>query len=440
MNRFPSIRAEVQHYVFRNVIATLGTSLYVIIDTLFISIAAGALGLTALNLVLPLFNVFNGIGLLLGVGGATIFSLNKVMHPERIKNLYSQLIVFAAIFGIALAILLDIFAVPVVNFLGANDQTRQLAAIYLRICAWSAPLVMCNYISINFIRNDGNPTLTMKATLTETLSVVLIDWFFIFGCGLKMEGAAIAVLFSPLISLIVLSRHRHFKGRQLRLQFCRPQSRTIRRAAKLGTAAALNELSTGVSIYFFNHVLLQLANNYAVAAYGVISNIALVTLAIANGVALGVQPIASREYGQQHFQSVAHALKTGMVITLALATVSFIILLTFKLPIIEVFNTAHSAQLVHYASVGLPLYFTSVFFSALNLLFILFLTAINAARASFTLSLLRGYIILLPMILILARFAGINGVWLAVPVSELLVCVIAIILIAQRLHQFHAQN
>lgn len=121
MNRFPSIQAEVRHYVFRNVIATLGTSLYVIIDTLFISIAAGALGLTALNLVLPLFNVFNGIGLLLGVGGATIFSLNKVMHPERIKDLYSQLIVFAASFGIILALLLDIFAVPVVNFLGADD-------------------------------------------------------------------------------------------------------------------------------------------------------------------------------------------------------------------------------------------------------------------------------------------------------------------------------
>lgn len=438
MNSTQAIQGEVRHYVVRNVVATLGMSLYVLIDTLFISIAAGALGLTTLNLVLPLFNVFNGVGLLLGVGGATIFSLNKVLHPERIRDLYSQLIIFTATLGIVLAVLLNVFATPVVNFLGANDQTRRMAIIYLRICAWSGPLYMCNYISINFIRNDGNPTLTMKATLTETLSVIVIDWFFIFGCGLKMEGAALAVLFSPLISLIVLSRHRHFAGRQLQLHWARPQLANLGRSAKLGVAAALNELSTGVSIYFFNHVLLQLANNYAVAAYGVISNIAIVVLAIANGVALGVQPIASREYGQHHFTNVTTALKMGTLITLLLATISFVILVTFKLPIIEAFNTAHSAQLVSYARVGLPIYFTSTFFSALNLLFILFLTAINAARASFTLSILRGYVILLPAILILAALVGINGVWSAVPVTEFLVCIIASLLVRQRIKQFNA--
>ena len=438
MNSTQAIQGEVRHYVVRNVVATLGMSLYVLIDTLFISIAAGALGLTTLNLVLPLFNVFNGVGLLLGVGGATIFSLNKVLHAERIRDLYSQLIIFAATLGIVLAVLINVFATPVVNFLGANDQTRRMAIIYLRICAWSGPLYMCNYISINFIRNDGNPTLTMKATLTETLSVIVIDWFFIFGCGLKMEGAALAVLFSPLISLIVLSRHRHFAGRQLQLHWARPQLANLGRSAKLGVAAALNELSTGVSIYFFNHVLLQLADNYAVAAYGVISNIAIVVLAIANGVALGVQPIASREYGQHHFTNVTTALKMGTLITLLLATISFVILVTFKLPIIEAFNTAHSAQLVSYARVGLPIYFTSTFFSALNLLFILFLTAINAARASFTLSILRGYVILLPAILILAALVGINGVWSAVPVTEFLVCIIASLLVRQRIKQFNA--
>lgn len=435
MGTFSSVRAETCHYVFRNIVATLGMSLYVLIDTLFISIAAGALGLTTLNLVLPLFNIFNGTGLLLGVGGATIFSLNKVLHPQKVADLYSQLVTFAIFFGLVLAILLNVFATPVVNFLGADDQTRQLAITYMRICAWSGPLYMCNYISINFIRNDGNPTLTMKATLTEALSVILIDWFFIFGCGLKMEGAALAVLFSPMISLLVLSHHRHFAGRQLHLHFCWPHWRTLGQAAKLGLAAALNELSTGVSIYVFNRVLLALANNYAVAAYGVISNIAIITLAIANGVALGVQPVASREAGQGHGHNATSALKTGMVITLLLAAASFIILLTFKTPIINLFNTAHSSQLVHYAITGLPLYFTSVFFSALNLLFILFLTATNAARASFVLSLLRGYIILLPTILILAKYAGIKGVWLAVPVTEIIVCVIGAVFTIQRLHQ-----
>lgn len=430
------INHEVRHYVTRNVVATLGLSLYVIIDTLFISIAAGALGLATLNIVLPIFSLFNATGLLLGVGGATIFSLNKVLHPERVKDLFSELMTFAAVFGTLVAVLLTIFPRPVVDFLGADAQTRQMAITYLRIAAWSGPLYMCSYISVNFIRNDNNPTLTMKATLTETLAVILIDWFFIFGCGLKIEGAALAVLFSPMISLLVLTRHRHFAGRQLTLHWQRPQLKSLARAAKLGVAAALNELSNGVSIYFFNHVLLQLANNYAVAAYGVISNTAIVVLAIANGVALGVQPIASREFGEGHLANVTQALKRGSLITLALAAINFTILMVFKTPIIALFNTDHSAQLASFANTGVPIYFTGIFFIAMNLMMILFLTAINMPRASFALSLLRGYAILLPAILLMAQFFGINGVWAAVPFTEGVVFVIGITIIIQRLRKW----
>lgn len=431
-----SITKEVFHYVSRNIVAMVGTSVYVLIDTLFISIAAGALGLTALNLALPIFNFFNAFGLLLGVGGATIFSLNKVLHPERIESLYSSLMISAAAFGITLAILIDLFSVGIVDFLGANDATRQLAITYVRIVAWCGPLVMCNYISINFIRNDGNPTLTMMATVIETTSVVVIDWFFIFCLGLKMEGAAIAVIFSPAISLFVLSFHRKFKGRKLHLHLVCPSFKLIIHSARLGAAAALNELSTGVSVFFFNHVLLTLANNYAVAAYGVISNIAIVVLAIANGVALGVQPVASREFGEHHFSNTAQALRIGIMITLALASIEFIVLVVFKYPIIGIFNTQNSLQLIHYAEVGLPIYFTSAFFSALNYLFILFLTATNAARASFALSVLRGYLILLPLIFILPIFLGINGVWAAVPVTELIVTIVGAVLVKQRVTQF----
>ena len=142
---------------------------------------------------------------------------------------------------------------------------------------------MCNYITINFVRNDGNPSLTMMATLTETVCVVLIDWFFIFKLGLQMEGAALAVIFSPLCSLLVLSRHARFKHRQLTWRWVKPQLATLKTAARLGLAPFMNEMSSGVSIYVFNWMLLLLAGNYAVAAYGVVANVAIITFAAANG-------------------------------------------------------------------------------------------------------------------------------------------------------------
>lgn len=430
-----AIVGEVRHYIVRNTIAMLGTSLYVIIDTLFISIAAGPLGLTTLNLSLPMFNMFNATGLLMGVGGATLFALNKIVHPEKVASLYSDLMIFAFILGIVVAGLINVFPVAVVNFLGANAATRSLAITYIRIASWAGPFVMCNYISINFIRNDDNPTLTMMATVVQTVCVLLIDWLLIFVCDLKMPGAALAFISSPVVSLLVLSRHRHFANRHLKFFWHIPDLHLVVRSMKLGFASALNELSTGVSIYAFNHVLLQLANNYAVSAYGVISNIVLVVMSIANGIALGVQPISSREYGLDHNRNVMTAFKVGFVTTLVVAVVEFIVLITFKVPIINIFNSSHSSQLLRYAVVGLPIYFTSIFFTALNILFILFLTSLGHFRGAFTLSLLRGYIVLLPMIFLMAYLAGIRGVWAAVPVSEFLVCLFGSVVIGQQLHQ-----
>lgn len=432
-----TIRGEVSHYIWRNIVAMLGTSLYVIIDTLFISIAAGPLGLTTLNLALPVFNIFNATGLLLGVGGATMFALYKIRRPQKVATLYSDLMITAFILGLIIAGLINIFPARVVTFLGANGATRSLAITYIRISAWAGPIVMCNYISINFIRNDENPTLTMLASVIQTICVIIIDWILIFGLNLKMAGAALAYVTSPAISLLVLSHHRHFANRKLKLFWHVPNWHLIITTIRLGFASALNELSTGVSIYAFNHVLLTLANNYAVSAYGVISNIVLVVMSIANGIALGVQPIASREYGLKNYHNVVTALKVGIVTSLVASILEFTLLIGFKIPIINIFNSRHSVQLLHYAANGLPIYFTSIIFTALNILFILFLTSQGLSRAAFSLSLLRGYIVLLPMIFIMAHFGGINGVWAAVPVSEFIVCIIGGMVVGQRIHQLN---
>ncbi|MEE6698648.1 MATE family efflux transporter [Limosilactobacillus fermentum] len=436
MTNTPTIIKESNHYITRNIAASLGLSIYVIFDTLFISIAAGPLGLTVLNLALPLFSAFNATGLLLGVGGAAYYSLNKLTHPERVEHLFSQLIIFVAGLGILVTILINLFATPLLHLLGANAATLPMGLTYVRIISLAAPFYMANYIVVNFVRNDGNPNLTMIATLTETTGVILVDWLFIFGLGLHMEGAALAVLFSPVCSLTVLSFHRRFKGRQLHWYWTWPRLKNVATAARLGVAAASNELANGVSIYVFNIVLLHLGGNYAVAAYGVISNIAIVTIAIANGVALGAQPLISREVGDHRFTAGKQILNHAFKITISLALLLTLILVLFKGPIIGIFNAEHQAQLVKYATVGLPIYFTSAVFTAINLMAIIFLTAIGSSRFAFVLSFLRGYLILIPMIIGLGAVLGITGVWAAVPITEFLVTMLALLLIRARLKEW----
>lgn len=414
--------------------------MYVIVDTLFIALAAGALGLTTLNLVLPVFNVFNSIGLLFGIGGSALYSLNKINNPKKVKDLFSQLLLFCAVLGLLFAFCANLFPHQILHFLGANSETIDLATMYLRIISFSGPLFMCNYVALNFVRNDGNPKLTMIATLTETIFVVIVDWILIFGLGLKMEGAAIATLFAPAISLLVLTNHRHFKQRTLSLRFVLPRPKELLAAAKIGGPSFFTEMSTGVSIFAFNWILLKLAGNDAIAAYGVIANIGIVVLALFNGVALGVQPIASREYGKQQLANVRAAILLGLKVSLGLAIASYIVLLLFKYPIIAAFNAEQNQALVKYAASGMPIYFLSVFFSNFNIVIMMSLAAINQPRGAFVMSLGRGYVILLMALFTLAYFLGLKGVWAAVPCAEAIVACLGIGLLYRQLFNWKEES
>ena len=430
------LKQEVNHYVVRNIAAMVGMSMYLLIDTLFISIAAGPMGLTALNVALPLFSLFNCLGMLLGVGGSAYYSLNKVNHPERVRSVYSELMVFGIGLGLLITIAIEIFIHPLIYFLGGSPSTYHLEHTYISIIAFCAPLYLANILSINFIRNDNHPSLTMAATLTETTSVIVIDWLFIFGLGLKMEGAAIATLFSPVCSLLVLSRHRHFAQRHLSLFCTKPRLKTVLQSAQLGIAAGVNELTNGFIVFLFNVILLHIAGNYAIAAYGIISNVGLIVVALANGVALGIQPIASREYGVHHYDNVKKAFWQGLKITAGIGLLAFVILTIFRQPVINLFNYQHQASMAKYAMTGVPIYFSGAIFINANILMILFLTSIKSARSAFTMSILRGYLILTPVTMLLGFVVGINGVWAAVPVTELIICVLSAWLIHNRFRNF----
>lgn len=287
-------------------------------------------------------------------------------------------------------------------------------------------------MAINFIRNDANPSLVMKASLTGTSAVILADWFLIFVCHLNMVEAALAYLVEPAVSLLVLTNHRKFAKRQLEVKFHKIEGHFVKTTIALGLSAALNELGAGVSVYFFNRALLGLAGNYAVAAYGIVSNLAIVFNAMANGVALGVQPVASREVGVHHVEDAKKAYVQGLIICLGISLVGYLILISCKSPLIGIFNSQQQPMVAKYAAIGIPIYFAALPMININILTTLFLAGSNAPRSAFTISLLRGYVLLIPIILLMAAIFGVNGVFAAVPVTEFLVLILAIILLKIR--------
>ncbi|WEY49837.1 MATE family efflux transporter [Latilactobacillus sakei] len=423
MTNSPQIKKELTGYIIRDVFSSLGLSIYILADTYFIAYAVGPIGLAALNIDLPLFNLFNGLGLMLGIGGATIFSINKVNHPEKSQAIFTEVLSFGILLGLIIMSLGLIFIHPLLHLLGANHETLGPSLAYLRVILIGSPLFILNNLVLSFVRNDSNPHLTMIATLSQSLFVIIFDYLLMFPLHMGMMGAALATICSPLVSLLILTQHRHHPERLLTLKKLTLNFKPTFKAVQLGFPSFLTEMSTGVSIFVFNIVILHLADNYAVAAYGIIANILLVGLSLFNGVAVGVQPIVSREFGKRNWHNVKTSLRIGLLSALGIATGLYLVLLGFKEPIIAIFNHDHNQLLVHYAAAGIPLIFISFFFSSMNIVNNLFMTAIAQPRLSFFVAIMRGYILLIGSVLLLSALFGLTGVWLSVPLTELVVLI-----------------
>lgn len=411
---------EIKGYVTRSVLSTLGLSLYILADTFFIANGVGVLGLAALNIALPIFNLLTGLGLLLGMGGATLFALKG-----RSGGYFSQLLVIGGIIGLFFTGLGAFFSQDLALLLGASGATVAYTTMYMRFILVMAPFFILNNLCLAFIRNDQNPQLAMKAMIFSSVFNIIFDYIFVFPMNMGMAGAALATVLSPVLSLLILSTHRHFSKRSLSLRWAIPKLKTVTQSVQLGLSSFLAEMSTGVSILVFNQVLIGLGGDIAIAAYGVLANILVVALSLFTGVAQGIQPLISRAANKEDRTTIQKTLAFGLRVSFVMAVGLYLVLFFLKYPIISAFNRENDPILIRLAAAGIPIFFLSLFGSSLNVVFSIFFSAIGRAKQAFALALFRGYFFLIPLVLVLANFWGLTGVWASLPITELMTLLFA---------------
>lgn len=184
-------------------------------------------------------------------------------------------------------------------------------------------------------------------------------------------------------------------------------------------------MSTGVSILVFNQVLIGLGGDIAIAAYGVLANILVVALSLFTGVAQGIQPLISRAANKEDRTTIQKTLSFGLRVSFVMAVGLYLVLFFLKYPIISAFNRENDPMLIQLAAAGIPIFFLSLFGSSLNVVFSIFFSAIGRAKQAFALALFRGYFFLIPLVLVLANFCGLTGVWASLPITELMTLLFA---------------
>lgn len=419
-------------YVSQNIFGLLGTSCYILADTYFIAQAAGTDGVTLLNLCLPIYNLIFAFGSMIGLGAATRYAILRAQGDARAQRYFSN-----AIFGVCILavpfMLVGIFRPDgLLRLMGGDADIVALGMNYARIFLMFTPFFMCNYVVASFVRNDGDPSLAMVATLSGSLFNVVFDYIFIFPMGLGLPGAALATAISPILSIAVCSAH--FIKKRNTITFVRkaPSVRLLAQSCQLGISGFVGELSSGVTTTVFNFLLLRLAGNVAVAAYGVVANFALVATAIFNGVAQGAQPLVSQCYGKNEMAGARKLLLLGCGTALGLAALLYGVVFGYTDALTALFNSESSALMTAFAHSGMRIYFVGYFFAGCNIVAAGYLGAVNRpAEASIT-SLCRGMVAIVVCSLVLSALFGMNGVWAAFPVSEAITLALTVFLLKQK--------
>lgn len=423
---------EFIRYTLLNTLGMLALSFYILADTLFVAQGVGVNGLTALNLAIPVYNLVNGCGLMFGMGGAIKYTIYKSQNKTSAQNsVFSNTLFIAAILAIVFLLSGIFLSDPIAGLLGADAVTFDMTHTYLKVILLFSPAFMLSNILNAFVRNDGNPKLSMIATTAGCFGNVVLDYLLIFPMHMGILGAVLATGMSPIINMIILSTHFRKGHSGFHLIKMLPKMKLTFSSIALGLPSLITEVSSGIVIIVFNLIILKLSGNTGVAAYSVIANLSLVVIAIFTGIAQGMQPLVSRSYGSNDTFGTRKILSYAVILMLILSAAVYLTMFILADPIAAAFNSEHNTQLQQIASVGLKLYFIATPFMGFNIIASVFLAATEKPLPAQIISLLRGLFLIIPITLLLASLFGMTGIWISCPATEVLVTFIALIIFSK---------
>lgn len=405
-------------YLVPSICGTMVTSIYVLADTIIIGKGIGIDAMAALNIALPLFNIFFGTGLLFGVGGSVLMSIARGRGDTETGNHYfSTSVLLNAFTCLCYMILFLTFMKPIARFLGATDVTMPYIMEYVPYITWGLGFFSFSSFLQTFVRNDGAPKLSMIAVVSGGVLNVILDIVFVFPLHMGMAGASIASVLGSMLTTIILlfhfrsaSNNLHFSLRGFSFSF-------VKRIFQNGFTSFFVEVSSGIVMFVFNLQILKYIGDIGVSMYGVITNTAIIVTCLCNGINQASQPIISVNQGAGLHGRISDVRRLGMRTAFLICSVPA--LLGLAMPDLFTYIFLHpNAEILALSSSAVRIYFAGFFVTGLNMFIIGYFQASVKPQISLLLCLSRGCVLSILFVYLLPPLFGINGIWAAVPLAE----------------------
>ncbi len=418
---YPNLYHDFVKYVSLNVLSMLGVSAYVLFDTYFIATKIGLNALAGLNIALPFFFLVSATGIMLGIGTSVRYS---ILCGEKKEKSAIQIILIGLITSLILGLIIGVVGYlnskDLMRLMGADDVLLPYSHTYISTIFLFSLTIILNGFGICVFRAAGHPKFAMTAALINSISNLVLDYIFVYKAQYGIWGAAVASGIAPGLALAYQIWIYCFHLGRFEFEIPKLELSKIVDILRLGFPSFFTEFSTGFIMIFFNMVILKCSGNIGISAYGIIANVAIVVTAIFTGVAQGIQPLISYYYGERKQMLVEQISTWAYNLTKGISIGLYICFFAFCAQIINIFNFENNAELIEIADKGIKVFFTAMIFWGGNIVNTHILASCDNPDKSFWLSACRGGIITIPVLLLLARYWSLTGVWITMPVAEML--------------------
>lgn len=414
--------------VLPSIFMMIFTSIYSIVDGLFISNYTGTTAFAAINLIMPVIMILGSVGFMMGAGGSALVS--KTLgegNSERANKIFSMVIYFTIIIGVVLSAVTFVFIKPLSTLLGATSEMLPYCVTYGRI------LIACNFIFMlqNLFQSmfivAEKPMLGFIVTVIAGVTNIILDALFVAVFKWGLIGAAVATAISYFVGgIIPLFYFSRKNGSLLKLVKTKIEFKEIKQSCFNGSSELLTNISSSIISMLFNMQLLKLAGENGVAAYGVIMYAGFIFAAVFIGYSIGTAPIIGYHYGAENHSELKNILRKSLTLIIATGIVMTGLTQILATPLSRIF-VGYDEELLNLTSNGLRLYCFSFLFCGINIFGSSFFTSLNDGFISALISFMRTMLFQISTILLMPIWLGLNGIWLSVVVAELFALIVTVI-------------
>lgn len=414
-------------FVISPVLMMVCTSLYSVVDGFFVSNYVGKTPFAAVNLIMPVMMSVGTIGFMIGTGGSAIVSKTLGEGKRELANKYFSLLIYvAAVLGILLSVAGFIFMRPISAALGATDELLEHCVVYGRILFIAETAFILQNVFQSFFVTAEKPGLSLKISIAAGLTNIVFDYLFIAVFNWGIAGAAIATALGQVVGGIIPILYFAKKNSSL-LQLTKTKfdGRILLKTCANGSSEMVSNLSSSIVNILYNFQLMKIAGENGVAAYGVLMYVNFIFMAVFIGYSIGSAPIIGYHYGAANNDELKNLFRKSLILIGSSGVILTLLAELLAVPLVSIF-TSYDAELFALTCRGFRLYSLVFLVMGINVWGSAFFTALNNGAVSAAISFLRTLVFQIAVVIVLPRFLGIDGVWLAIVVAELLALIVTV--------------